>query len=177
MIAAVSVTSQYQYPAAFLTAMNALLSDEGGYVNNPSDPGGETKFGISKRSYPHLDISTLTRDAAIAIYFRDFWDRYRFAELPDPIAIKIFNLSVNLGPAPAFQILQRAQRACGHRVADDGVLGQLTIDVAHSLNLRDEGFAVMAAIRSEAASLYRRLAMQNYRNQTFIKGWLDRAYE
>ena len=51
------------------------LQEEGGYVNNPADPGGMTKYGISKRSYPNLDIANLTIDQAKAIYERDFWNQ------------------------------------------------------------------------------------------------------
>src|SRR5690606_28008981 len=54
----------------FRRAVEVVLKHEGGYVNNPSDPGGETKYGISKRSYPELDIANLTQEDAIAIYYR-----------------------------------------------------------------------------------------------------------
>ncbi|WP_425526518.1 glycosyl hydrolase 108 family protein [Xanthomonas oryzae] len=50
-----------------------MLSHEGGYVNDPRDPGGETQWGISKRAYPELNIRALTRDQAIEIYRRDYW--------------------------------------------------------------------------------------------------------
>ena len=66
------------YPPAFERAVARLLGDEGGYVDNPADPGGETKFGITKREYPQVDIAALTRAEAIAIYFRDWWQRYRW---------------------------------------------------------------------------------------------------
>ena len=65
------------YNARFLKAFEKVLRHEGGYVNDPLDLGGETKYGISKRSYPHLDIKNLTLDQAKQIYFRDFWQRGR----------------------------------------------------------------------------------------------------
>ena len=58
----------YQMNLNFEDAFDRLISHEGGYVNDPLDPGGETKFGISKRSYPTLDIAALTREDARAIY-------------------------------------------------------------------------------------------------------------
>ena len=61
------------YPDEFVTAVTQALIDEGGYVNDPADPGGETNMGISKRSYPHEDIKNLTRDRAIDLYYRDYW--------------------------------------------------------------------------------------------------------
>jgi lysozyme family protein len=103
--------SSHPYPAAFSKAIARLLSDEGGYVNNPADPGGETKFGISKRQYSTLDIKLLTQSQAIDIYYRDWWQRYRYSALPDEIGIKLFDLAANIGPAHASSCLQRAPRA------------------------------------------------------------------
>src|ERR1700733_3963535 len=110
------------YPQLFTRAVMRVLANEGGYVRLVNDPGGATKFGISQRDYPQLDIAALTRDDAIAIYFRDFWKAGRYAELPDAIAIKLFDLSINMGPAHAVRCLQRALRACRTMVAEDGTL-------------------------------------------------------
>lgn len=57
----------------FREALNFTLVWEGGYVNNPKDPGGETKYGISKRRYPHLDIKNLTLQQAKDLYYQDYW--------------------------------------------------------------------------------------------------------
>jgi lysozyme family protein len=70
----------------FDEAFDVLIGHEGGYVNHPGDPGGETKFGISKRAYPALDIKALTLGQAKAIYRRDYWipagcDRTRTASV------------------------------------------------------------------------------------------------
>ena len=115
------------------------------------DPGGETRFGISQRDYPNLDIATLTRDGAIAIYFRDFWKAGRYGEMPPAIAIKLFDLAVNMGAAHATACLQRALRACGNPVLEDGALGNGTVAAAR----RADGGALLAALRSEAAGYYR----------------------
>lgn len=77
-------------------AIDQLLLAEGGYVNDPKDPGGETKFGISKRSYPHLDIAGLTREEAIQIYRRDYWDPIP-AYLSDGMRWMVFDSAVNHG--------------------------------------------------------------------------------
>ena len=58
----------------FDIAFSRLIDSEGGLTDNPKDPGGLTKFGISQRSYPDIDIRNLTLDQAKAIYLRDFWD-------------------------------------------------------------------------------------------------------
>ena len=171
-------TQSQTYPPTFERAIAHLLADEGGYANNPVDPGGETKFGISKREYPKLDIAALTPTAAAAIYYRDWWQRYRYDELPGPIAVKLFDLAVNIGPDPATRCLQRALRACGRRVTEDGALGDVTITAVRAANQ----LALLAALRAEAAGYYRVLAaLERDRraggNQEFLKGWLNRAYE
>ena len=58
----------------FEAAVNDVLGEEGGYVNNPADPGGETNWGISKRAFPQVDIKALTRDDAKALYRANYWD-------------------------------------------------------------------------------------------------------
>lgn len=102
----------------FDTAFEALIGHEGGYVNHPKDPGGETKFGITKRTYPGEDIRNLTLDRAKAIYKRDFWDKVRGDEMPYPIAFNLFDGAVNSGAGNAIRWMQRAAG-----VADDGTLG------------------------------------------------------
>src|SRR6266849_2542246 len=100
-----------KYEPVFLEAVAHLLHDEGGYVDNPADPGGETNFGISKRSYPNEDIKNLTRERAIEIYWNDFWLEYCFYRLKGDVAAKVFNLAVVMGPNHAVTCLQRALRA------------------------------------------------------------------
>jgi len=60
-----------------------VLKREGGYVDDPTDRGGETKYGISKRSYPQLDIKNLTLEQALEIYRKDYWKPSRVEKLPD----------------------------------------------------------------------------------------------
>ena len=98
---------------------------EGGYVNDRRDPGGETNFGISKRSYPDLDIKALTKAEAIKIYRRDFWDAVRGDDLPPIVAVAVFDAAVNQGVRPAIQLLQRALG-----VGADGVIGEITLAAA-----------------------------------------------
>lgn len=106
----------------FDTAINRLLDNEGGYVNNPADPGGETKFGISKRSYPTLDIAALTRDQAIDIYRRDFWEPIDGDALPNGIGFQLLDFAVNSSIQTAVRALQRSIG-----VADDGHFGPVSL--------------------------------------------------
>lgn len=103
----------------FETAIDRTLGHEAGYVNDPTDPGGETKWGISKRSYPHLNIKELTREQAIDIYRRDFWDVLEAADtLPGAVAFQVLDFAVHSGIGTAIRYLQRAVG-----VADDGHWG------------------------------------------------------
>ena len=70
----------------FTRCIRHILNEEGGYVNHAKDPGGETKYGISKRAYPHLDINNLTLDEAEAIYRLDYWEPVQGHSWPDVLA-------------------------------------------------------------------------------------------
>jgi lysozyme family protein len=167
-----STIARDSYSPEFLAAVERVLAVEGGYSSDPDDPGGATRFGISARAHPGLDIATLTRDAAVNIYWREWWLRFGFAQLPAPAAAKTFDLSVNIGASHAIECLQRALRACGLPVTEDGVLGESTVLASR----RADPNALMAALRSELAAYYRLLAARQPRDQAFIKGWLTRAY-
>ena len=78
-------------------AIEHVFKWEGGYVNDPRDPGGETNMGISKRSYPHLDIANLTREDAVEIYRRDYWMKSGANELSWPLCLTHFDFAVNAG--------------------------------------------------------------------------------
>jgi lysozyme family protein len=107
-------------------AIKFVLSYEGGYVNDPNDAGGETNFGISKRSYPSLDIKALTVDQARDIYKRDFWTTVCADQLPENLAIAAFDCAVNQGVGIASRLIQVALG-----VAVDGVIGPKTIGAAY----------------------------------------------
>jgi len=91
------------FPEDFKKAVSDLIDNwEGGYVNDPHDAGGETNMGISKRSYPDVDIRHLTREDAEEIYYRDFWMRPGVQAISDPtMRAKVFNMGVLMGPGVA----------------------------------------------------------------------------
>jgi lysozyme family protein len=105
----------------FDKCFDRLLGNEGGYVNNPADPGGETNWGISKRSYPKLDIRNLTREAAKLIYKTDFWDRINADGLTFSVAFQLFDFAVNSGIETAVRYFQKSLG-----VADDGHWGPIS---------------------------------------------------
>ncbi len=170
--------NESEYPGVFVAAVTRVLRNEGGWSKDPADPGGDTRFGLSRRAYPALDLERLTEEQAIAIYFRDRWQRGRWGELPDSLAVKLFDLSVNIGARAATQCIQRALRACARQVAEDGMLGEATIAAARGADCD----ALLAALRSEAAAHYRIIAALWERERRpdadrFLEGWLRRAYE
>lgn len=112
----------------FAIAIDRVLGNEGGYVNDPHDPGGETKWGISKRSYPNVDIANLRREDAIAIYQRDFWNVVDGDELPDAVAFQALDFAVNSGCDTAVRYLQKAAG-----VADDGHVGPHTLEALNAM--------------------------------------------
>lgn len=82
---------------SFEDAFKFVIGEEGGYVNNASDPGGETKYGISKRAYPNEDIANLTIERAKQIYRSDYWDALALDGRPYGAALCVFDCGCNEG--------------------------------------------------------------------------------
>ncbi|MBS0227653.1 MAG: glycoside hydrolase family 108 protein [Proteobacteria bacterium] len=145
----------------FNTAFERVIHSEGGYVDDSRDPGLETKFGISKRAYPQLDIKALTLADAKVIYRRDYWQRCRCDELPEGVAFDMFDAAVNSGPGQAIRWLQRAVG-----VADDGVLGPLTLAAVRRLE--------PGALRARYSGIRLDFMTQLSTWDAFGKGWARR---
>ena len=120
----------------FDMAFKEVLGFEGGYVDDKNDNGGETKYGISKRSYPNVDIKNLTLDGAKEIYYKDFWNT-KTLELSliddEKIAIELFDTAVNMGVGVAARFLQEALNLMNRNQKDwndlkvDGFCGKVTL--------------------------------------------------
>ena len=131
----------------FDQAFARLIDAEGGYVCDPRDPGGETKFGICKRSYPALDIKKLDIGTAKAIYFKDFWQPLG-AECHPAIRYQAFDFAVNSGISTALRKLQQAIH-----VADDGHFGPVSRAALAALPPSDVLFLYLAVRLDFLASL------------------------
>lgn len=143
------------------------LAHEDGYVNDKNDPGGETNYGICKRSYPGEDIKNMTKARAIEIYRRDFWEKPKINMLKDDaLAAKVFDLGVNMGPKQAIKHLQRAMNDLGANLIDDGVLGPATLT---AVNGYPEQLALLEKFKNRARKYYIGLNKPRY-----INGWLKR---
>ena len=105
----------------FDQAFEIIIGHEGGYVNDPRDPGGETKYGVSKRAYPNEDIKNLTLDRAKLLYKRDYWDAVEAESIPGAARLMVFDCAVNTGVGMAKKLLQRAVGT-----KDDGIIGPKT---------------------------------------------------
>lgn len=91
----------------FDTSMEFVFHWEGGYVNDPKDPGGETKYGISKRWHPEVDIKRLTADEAKEIYYKEYWVPAGCEGLPMPLCAVVFDTAVNMGVGQAKIFLRK----------------------------------------------------------------------
>lgn len=152
----------------FLTFIERILSHEGGYVNHPADPGGETNWGITKRTAMangyHGSMRSLTREKAIEIYRSAFWQRYRCDEMPDALAFQFLDVCINHGGGNAARMLQRALG-----VADDGIIGKITMNAIHTQPEND----VVLKFNAERIVFYSKLKTFG----TFGKGWVRRVAE
>lgn len=149
--------------ADFNIAIKTVLENEGGYVDDPDDKGGETNFGISKRSYPSLDIKNLTMEEASAIYQKDFW---KFDGINDQaVATKLFDSFVNMGR----RAIRFAQALVG--AAQDGAYGPGTEAAINSAD--PEQF--LSGYRNSLVDYYRGLVERDSSLGEFLAGWLRRA--
>jgi lysozyme family protein len=114
-------------------AVELVLQHEGGFVHHAQDPGGATKFGITRETLSRVrrrpatieDVRALTRAEAVAVYRRLYWDAVRGDDLPPGLDLAVFDLAVNSGPARAVRMLQTVLG-----VAVDGIVGPVTLEAA-----------------------------------------------
>lgn len=158
---------------AFNDQIAKTLAFEGGYVDDPDDPGGETNYGISKAAYPDVDIADLTEADAIAIYHRDYWQHPRIDQLPDSVAGKVFDMAVNMGPATAIRLWQGTLNDMGANppLIEDGRIGPATITA--STNADQTG--CLAKYKTALVAHYMAIIRRNPTMAKYQRGWLRRA--
>lgn len=158
----------------FNEAFERLIGHEGGFSEDPKDPGnwtggrvnfGElkgTKFGIAANTYPDLDIKNLTIDDAKAIYLKDWWEKLGNDEISDAIKYQLWDFAINAGMITAKKALQRAVK-----VVDDGVIGPMTIKAVKSMTETD----VLMRFNAQRIRYYTSLPSW----PTYGKGWANRV--
>ncbi|MCC5967001.1 MAG: peptidoglycan-binding protein [Natronohydrobacter sp.] len=168
-----------------------IVAREGGFVNDPDDPGGATNFGVTIHTLRRLrpgqqigvnDVRALTRNDAIEIYIEHYFRRPRIADLPEPLWPTVFDMYVNAG-ANAVRILQRLFVQMGIQIAVDGVIGPQTIAAAHRAYDMAPSHLV-DAYGIARRDYYYRLADQRPASRKFARrrdggkgGWITRAEE
>lgn len=152
--------------SSFDEAIGFVLENEGGYADNPDDPGGETRYGISKRAYPDIDIKNLTVAQAEQIYERDYWNPLWASIDTQDIATKLLDLVVNLGEAPGVKIVQRSAGT-----VPDGIFGQHTLEAINSTNPGK----LLREIRARQAVYYAETVIARPASASFLLGWMRRA--
>lgn len=154
--------------SAFAAALDIVLALEGGgaTTNDPADPGGLTRWGISQRAHPNVDVANLTREQAGEIYRAHYWTPVCASELPAPIAIALFEGAVNLGVRPAVRLMQRALR-----LEADGVVGPATLARARGSN----SAVIVPLYYRYRVEEYLRQATERPVKQRFLGGWISRC--
>ena len=151
--------------------IEVVLHHEGGYVNDPKDPGGETNFGIAKRSHFDVDIKNLTKDGAKEIYKEHYWDKNKVESLPLQLRHIYFDMCVNQGKGRAVKILQRAANAKGAELKVDGGLGTKTIGAISDSNVE------LDRVRAYRIKYYADLVTRRPELEKFYFGWFKRGLE
>lgn len=162
---------------SFDEALERTLDFEGGGKVHKvaGDPGGTTKWGISARAFPGIDIENLSKEQAKLIYKNNYWNAVKADSLPEELAPHVFDAAVNMGPQKAAAILQRAINLIattrgGPGVMVDGQIGDQTLTAAAAYK-PDQLTTIFRHLR---ASEYVRLAQTGTMGK-FLFGWLARA--
>ncbi|MCJ4425343.1 peptidoglycan-binding protein [Klebsiella pneumoniae] len=173
------------FSPAFLHALAFVLSREGGYVNDPTDKGGETKYGISDKrdgladgktdvdgdGKPDTRIKDLTKEQAGQIYFRDYWYPSYCSQWPDGISLFVFDSAVQHSPKKAIQLLQEAVGFTGKAV--DGIVGKDTRAAVSSADA--EWLLTRCFLRR--SRYYAEIIKANSSQGKYLNGWFNRLDE
>jgi lysozyme family protein len=149
----------------FDRAVQIVLEKEGVLSDDARDPGGLTKYGISQKAYPALDIRALTVDGAIEIYRRDYWAKIRGDDLCWAFALPLFDCAVNQGPGTAVRFFQLALD-----VRIDGSFGPATLAAANAAQAQPD--RVLANFM--AARMFHYAGLGTW--PTYGMGWARRAF-
>lgn len=172
-----------------------IVAREGGFVNDPDDPGGATKYGVTIHTMRALgidldrdgavtisDVRALTKEHAIEIFEKHYFEKPLIALLPQVLHATVFDMYVNAG-GNAVKILQRLLREMGHRVVADGVLGPQTIGAAQAAYLEAPDF-LADAYGIARRNYYFRIADRRKASRKYARtraggkgGWIKRAEE
>lgn len=146
----------------FEKSFQEVMLSEGGYVNDPKDPGGETKFGVSKRAYPNLDIYNLTLEQAKEIYRKDYWNKCSCDSFPNGVSVMVADFAYNSGSSRAIKCLQSCVG-----LTPTGVVNQILIDKVKSAPID----TLMLNYKKTRLNFLQELSTWN----RYGKGWTNRV--
>jgi len=154
----------------FHDAIRVVLKSEGGstLTDDKFDPGGATRWGISSRAHPSVDVKALTRDDAVRLYKTHYWNAVSCSALPDCLSLPVFDCAVNQGVQTAGLLLQRALNRAGATIAEDGDVGPQTLAATLQTNPGDARawFLSLRAHRYGQSGNFRRYGL----------GWMRRLF-
>lgn len=161
----------------FEKCLSITLSWEGGYVNHPRDPGGETNMGITRHTYESWlgrsvtteEMKNLTYKDVAPIYRRNYWDVCRCDDIPLGIDLQVFDLAVNAGTRRAARYLQELIPGC----SVDGAIGPITISMLHDHVVKNGPKIVIQSYMYRRQKFYESLKTW----PTFGRGWTNRNNE
>ena len=152
--------------------LELILHHEGGYVNHPKDPGGETNLGVTKRVYEEWggtkDMVDLTVEDVAPIYEKNYWGRTKCDDLPSGLDLCVFDFAVNAGPGRAAKYLQQI---IGTTV--DGGIGPNTLEAVYNYVEEVGVQGMIEEYQSGRQSYYEQLSTF----ETFGRGWTRRVDE
>jgi len=161
----------------FLYAFRQTVGHEGGYINDKFDPGGETKFGISKRAYPKLLIAYITLKDARKIYYRDYWQPLRLDEVHNKyISAEIFDTAINMGRRTATRIVQKSLNYLGESLEVDGIIGKMTIATLNRWIEKDDR-ALYICLNGFQFIRYVAITARSDKMTRFARGWTRRIQD
>lgn len=168
----------------FSIALKYALRFEGGYVNDPKDPGGATNKGITQGKYnewllakgfPPRSVASITEQEVVQIYHEEFWMKFKCGYLPTPLSIAVFDFCVNAGANGA----KKLQLALGMKgVAVDGVIGNDTLKAVREFTTTNSRtLDLVKAYQRSRKAYYYNIVAKKPSQVRFIKGWLRRVDE
>lgn len=150
--------------ADFDVVVKITLQNEGGYVDNPNDPGGATNMGIEQQDLPDIDIKTLTVDQATAYYAEHYWKPYYGSIESQATANKLFDMGVLFGVGTAVGLLQRALG-----VSPDGVFGPETLQAVN-----EHPSSLLGAYKAQLVNHVQLVVSAKPETREFMNGWIRR---
>lgn len=161
----------------FNRAFNHVLEIEGGYINDPDDTGGATRWGISQKAFPKINIETLTKAQAKTIYYEKYWIKAYCNRLSGyNLKLEVFDTAVNMGVFAATSMLQKALNLLNNngKIFDelkvDGIIGRKSLSAIKKVN----GRVLLKTLNGLQFMRYVEITEKSQTNEKFLAGWINK---